>query len=162
MELPWIFHHKPSSYWGTPMAIETRHCRAVGQDEQSRQQGDLTKAVRKGRLTGAKWWDGDACNIQKGIWPSKNWIYKHPQLWKIRRPAGVFDWKVFFLFLFLACTCSFVLSLRVFASSESCPHPTHPAPRAPLPSTLLGIGGIGILLLLLLLLLLPSSPVLNR
>ena len=34
----------------------------------------------------------------------------------IRRPAGVSDWKV--LFLFLACTCSFVLLLRAFASSE--------------------------------------------
>ena len=33
----------------------------------------------------------------------------------IRRPAGVSDGKV----LFLACTCSFVLFPRVFASSES-------------------------------------------
>jgi hypothetical protein len=40
-----------------------------------------------------------------------------------RRPAGVSDWKVFLLFLFLACTCSFVLLLRVFASSESSPPP---------------------------------------
>jgi hypothetical protein len=32
---------------------------------------------------------------------------------EIRRPAGVSDWKVLFLFLFLACTCSFVLLLRV-------------------------------------------------
>jgi len=33
---------------------------------------------------------------------------------EIRRPAGVSDWKVLFLFLFLACTCSFVLLLRFF------------------------------------------------
>ena len=42
---------------------------------------------------------------------------------KLRRKgwqsAGLSDWKVLFLFLFLACTCSFVLLLRVFASSES-------------------------------------------
>ena len=38
---------------------------------------------------------------------------------KIRWPAGVSDWKVLLLFLFLACTCSFVLLLRIFAPSES-------------------------------------------
>jgi hypothetical protein len=41
------------------------------------------------------------------------------KLLTIRRHAGVSDWEVFFLFLFLVCTCSFVLLLRVFASSES-------------------------------------------
>ena len=35
------------------------------------------------------------------------------------RPAGMSDWKVLFLFLLSACPCSFVLLLRVFASSES-------------------------------------------
>jgi hypothetical protein len=44
----------------------------------------------------------------------------------IRRPAGVSDWKVLFLILFLVCTCSFVLLLRVFASSESSPPPLPP------------------------------------
>ena len=33
---------------------------------------------------------------------------------ELRRPAGVSDWKVLFLFLSLACTCPFVLLLRVF------------------------------------------------
>jgi hypothetical protein len=29
---------------------------------------------------------------------------------EIRRPTGVSDWKVLFLLLFLACTCSFELA----------------------------------------------------
>ena len=38
-----------------------------------------------------------------------------------RRPAGLSDWKVLFLFLFLVCTRSFVLLLCDFGTSESCP-----------------------------------------
>jgi hypothetical protein len=45
---------------------------------------------------------------------------------QIRRPAGMSDWKVLFLFQLLVCTCSFVLLLCVFASCESSP-PTPPS-----------------------------------
>ena len=45
-------------------------------------------------------------------------------LWlEIRRPSGVSDWKVLFLFLFLACTCSFVAARFCFVSIKSTPLP---------------------------------------
>ena len=45
-------------------------------------------------------------------------------LWlEIRRPAGVSDWKVLFLFLFLACTCSFVAARFCFVRIKSTPPP---------------------------------------
>ena len=50
----------------------------------------------------------------------------HTRKDEIRRPAGVSDWKVLFLFLFLACTCSFVLLLRVFLLRLNQGHPPFP------------------------------------
>ena len=91
-------------------------------------------------------------------WVNGGWwcfvFFGSPQSYLDDGFGGWYFWmvirEVLFLFLFLVCTCSFVLLLRVFTSSESCP---------PLPSRLLlPLLLLYIPLLLLLLPLLPSSP----
>ena len=101
-------------------------------------------------------------DILKGpdVWMGEWWMmvfcffFGSPQSYLDDGFGGWYFWmvirEVLFLFLFLVCTCSFVLLLRVFTSSESCP---------PLPSRLLlPLLLLYIPLLLLLLPLLPSSP----